>query len=165
MSVSTLSSRSAGLLAATALIGGLTACATEVPLEIASPTMAPEQSVDEACAISGEDIDRITRETEEQLRAGIDQAGADLAAGRIPSFEFLAGPIDEAVAEVEAQISNAEVVEAIGRLRAALQGFGEIERPESLLSTPGYVAALGAQLNEVVNAGSELQSLCIVDSQ
>lgn len=148
-------------MAVAALLGGLTACTAEPALQRVAPTMAPDQSVSEACAISGDEVDRITRETEEQIRQGVEQAGADLAAGRVPSFDFLATPVDEALAEVSAQISNLEVLDAIENVRTELRGFSEIERPESLLSTPGYVAALGAQLNELAQAGRTLQSLCV----
>ena len=161
MSAMIFPARTGGLVTVAALLGGLTACAAAPALELAAPTMAPDQSVSEACAISGDEIARITRDTEAQLREGIEQAGADLAAGRIPTFEFLAPPVDEALADVSEQISNLEVLDAIAQLRNELSGFSEIERPESLLSTPGYVAQLGTQLNELVQAGKTLQTLCV----
>ena len=157
----TFAARTGGLVAVVALLSGLTACAAEPSLKLVAPTMAPDQSVSEACAISGEEVDRITHETEEQIRQGVEQAGADLAAGRIPSFEFLAPPADEALAEVSEQISNLEVLDAIENVRVELQDFGEIERPESLLTTPGYIAALGSQLNDLAQAGKTLQGLCV----
>ncbi len=158
-------SRTAGLLAVAVALSTLTACASEPEPRFIAPTMAPDQSVAEACAVSGAEIDRITRQTEEQLRAGIEQAGADLAAGRVPSFEFLATPIDDAVAQVERQITNSEVLDAINEVREALQGFGDIERPDTLLGTPGYVGALTSQLNKLAQAGSRLQSICVVEGQ
>lgn len=160
MPTASLAARVGGLLTAAALATGITACAAEPPLGITAPTMAPDQSIAEACAISGEEVDRITREAESQIRQGIEQAGSDLASGKTPSFEFLSESIDQTVAEVEQQITNSEVLAALGEVRTALQGFGEIAPPDSLLGAPGYIASLGGQLSELSTAGRELQQLC-----
>lgn len=160
MHTASLATRVGGLLTAIVLTGAVTACAAELPLGITAPTMAPDQSVSEACAISGEEVDRITREAESQIRQGIEQASSDLASGKTPSFEFLSESIDQTVAEVEQQITNSEVLASLGEMRTVLQGFGEIAPPDSLLDAPGYIASLGGQLSKLSTVGRDLQRLC-----
>lgn len=160
MPTATPVARAGSVLAAAALIGGLVSCAPE-PLKIVAPTMAPDQSISEACAISGAEVDRITVETEQALRERLEQAGNDIAAGRLPTVEPFTSSIDDAIAEVEQQVSNTEVLAALEQLRGALQGFGELEQPESLLGAAGYLSSLTAQITEFANAGARLQQLCV----
>src|SRR5690606_29240709 len=109
----TFTLRAGGLIAAAILASSLMACAAEPEIKFVSPTMAPEQSLIEAGAISGEEVDRLTHEAEQQIRGSWEQAGAELASGQIPSVDALTGTLNDTLAEVEGQISNAEVLESI----------------------------------------------------
>ncbi len=152
--------RVGGILMVSVLACSVTACAAEPELHFTSPTMAPEQTILEACAISGDEINRLTAEAEQQIRAGIEQAGADLASGQLPKIDVFSDTFDSTLAEIEAQISNAEVVAAIDNVRAAAQGFGEIQAPDSMLGAPGYITSLVKQSGELAQAGKDLQALC-----
>lgn len=152
--------RAGGVLAVAALASSLTACAAEPALKFVAPTMAPEQSLVDACSVSGVELERLTAETEQQIRQGIEEAGAQLTNGELPSIDILSGPLNDALAEIEAQVSNSEILAAVGEVRVAMQGFQYIEKPESAIGVPGYLAALGSQASELARASSELQSLC-----
>ena len=152
--------RAGGLLAVAALAGMLTACAAEPALTFTAPTMAPEQNLVDACSVSGAQVDRLTAETEQQIRRGIEDAAAKLASGELPSVEVLTGPLEGALSEIEAQVTNSEVLAAVGAVRDALQGFQDITAPDSALGVPGYLADLGSQVNALTEAGKRLQSLC-----
>ncbi|NLA66233.1 MAG: hypothetical protein GX862_10035 [Leucobacter sp.] len=154
--------RTGGLLAASAALAfGLSSCAsTAVSLDYVPPTMAPEQSIDEACKIAGDEVDRITLEVEAQIKSGIDEARVQLAAGRLPSLDFFSGTVDDALAEVHEQVENAEVAQAVSDIRASLQAFGEIDTPDSPLAVAGYLSDLTTELNNLVSAGKDLQELC-----
>lgn len=165
MPTPSLAIRVGGVIASSSLLACLAACAAQPTLNITMPTMAPDQSLAEACAISGEEVDRITREVETQIQSAIDQAGSEISAGNLPSFELFAEPIDTAIAEIEVQITNPDVLDAIGELRTSVQGFADIERPESALGYPGYLSELGSQMNKLASAGEQLQSLCITPAQ
>ena len=156
----TFALRAGGLIAAATLASSLMACAAEPEIKFVSPTMAPEQSLIEACAISGEEVDRLTLEAEQKIRGSLEQAGAELASGQIPSIDALTGTLNDTLAEVEGQISNAEVLDSIAQVREAMRGFQDIAKPESALGVPGYVASLGSQLNELAKASKQLQALC-----
>jgi hypothetical protein len=157
---SLFAARAGGILAITALACSVTACAAEPELSFAPPTMAPDQSVVEACAISGDQINQLTAEAEQQIRDGIEQAGADLTSGKVPRIELFSDTFDSTLAGLEAQISNYEVVTAINDVRTAAQGFSDIHAPDSLLGAPGYVTALVKQSGQLADAGKALQALC-----
>lgn len=157
---SLFAARAGGILAITALACSVTACAAEPEISFAPPTMAPEQSVIEACAISGDQINQLTVEAEQQIRQGIEQAGTDLSSGKLPKIELFSETFDSTLAELEAQISNYEVVAAIDDVRTAASGFSDIQAPDSLLGAPGYVTALVKQSTELADAGKALQKLC-----
>lgn len=151
--------------AAVALAAALTACASEALPEFSPPTMAPDQNIAEACLISGDEVDRLTLQVEQEVRASLETAWQDVSAGKLPDFTFvseLSTSIGTALAEVEQHVNNEEVRTSLAEVRAAVQGFADIEAPRSLLGTPGYLAALTAQLSELQTAGSTLQQLCIV---
>lgn len=122
--------------------------------------MAPEQSVDEACNIAGSVVDGITLEVEEQIQQGLDQAAADLAAGRMPQLNMLSGSLDDAVAKVQQEVHNTEVGPVLLEVRRSLQSFSDIQTPENLLGVPGYLAAFTTELNNLIAAGGELRDLC-----
>lgn len=157
---SLFAARAGGILAITVLACSVTACAAEPELNFAPPTMAPEQSVVEACAISGDQINQLTTEAEQQIRDGIDQAGADLASGKLPRIELFSETFDSTLAELEAQISNYEVLSAIEEVRLAAQGFSDIQAPDSLFGAPSYVTSLVKQSGKLAEAGKNLQALC-----
>lgn len=158
--------RTAGLLGTTvALAGALTACGTEtMALDYVPPTMAPKQTVDEACLLVGEEVDRITLETEQQIKRGIDQAAADLAEGKMPSLDFVSTSVDGVLAEVQEQVANSEVAAAVTEVRGSLQAFSEIAKPDTLLGVPGYISAFTADLTDLIEAGNRLQGLCGLDA-
>lgn len=160
MPSSTFAARTGALLTVAALAGMLTACAAEPALTFTAPTMAPEQSLVDACSVSGTEVERLTQQTEQQVRQGVEEAGAKIANGELPSIEVLTGPLEEALAQIESQVSNSEVLAAVGEVRAAMQGFQDIKTPDSALGVPGYLAELGTQVNELAQAGKRLQTLC-----
>src|SRR5699024_7735179 len=98
--------RAGALVAAAAIVSSLMACSAEPELKFVSPTMAPVQTIVEACAITGEEVDRLTLETEQRFRDALDQARADIAAGQMPSTDALSGTLGETLTEIEKQISN-----------------------------------------------------------
>ena len=61
---------------------------------------------------------------------------------------------------IESQVTNSEVLAAVGSVRDAMQGFQDITAPESALGVPGYLAELGAQVNALTEASKQLQTLC-----
>ena len=160
MPSSNFAMRTGGLLATALLAGMLTACAAEPPLTFTAPTMAPEQSLIEACSVSGAQVEQLTAETEQQVRQGIEDAAAKLAGGEMPSIEVLTGPLEQALSEIESQVTNSEVLAAVGSVRDAMQGFQDITAPESAFGMPGYLAELGAQVNALTEASKQLQTLC-----
>lgn len=124
--------------------------------------MAPEQTLSEACALTGDEVDQLTIDIERQIKQGIEQAATDLASGTMPSFDFLSMSVDGTLVEIEDKITNTEVHGAVEDVRGALQGFPEIPQPDSLLGVPGFLGSLGSQLNELLDASNALRSLCIV---
>lgn len=152
--------RAGGLLAVAALAGMLTACAAEPALTFTAPTMAPEQSLIDACSVSGAQVDQLTAETEQQIRQGIEDAASKLASGEMPSVEVFTGPLEGALSEIEAQVTNSEVLAAVGAVREAMRGFQDITPPDSALGVPGYLADLGSQVNALTEASKQLQTLC-----
>ena len=160
MPSSTFAVRTSGLLAVAVLAGMLTACAAEPALTFTAPTMAPEQSLIDACSVSGAQVEQLTDETRQQIQLGIEDAAAKLANGETPSFDVLTGPLEGALSEIEAQVTNSEVLAAVGAVRDAMQGFKDITPPDSALGVPGYLADLGSQLNTLTEASKQLQTLC-----
>lgn len=153
-----------GVGAAAAMVFALSGCATETAaLDYTPPTMAPVQSIDEACEVAGEEVNRLTREAETQLKQGIDRALADLAARQMPSFDILSGSIDDAIAEVQEEVDNPEVSSALQDVRSSLQAFGEQSAPDSLLAVPGYITSLTSQTQDLVTAATNLNALCGID--
>lgn len=152
------------LIAIAAIAGGLTACSVQPVIEYAAPTMAPEsQSIAEACKLSSETVDRLIKEAELRIQQGIEQAGADIANGKMPSLDFLAFSVDEALETIEKQVAQPDVLATLGDVRSDLQGFEQIERPQSLLDAPGYLASLGTQLGKLAAHGKDLRRLCDID--
>lgn len=145
------------VIAVAAVLVSVTACGAAGPAAITNPpTMAPDQSVAEACSLSRAEVDSVTQEVKDRL----DQAGKDLAAGKTPDlsgiFESIGGTLDQA----SAKVTNPEVRAALEGLQAELNGFGEVEPPESLLDAPAYISELTKQFGEIQAAGAELQQLC-----
>lgn len=147
-----------GALAATALAASLTGCATDTVTVLTSPppTMAPEQSVSDACGVSRDEVDAIVNEARQQIEA----AAGTLASGELPDLSGLSVSASESFERIVADVSNPEVVTALDDVRAAIDGFGEVAAPESLLAVPGYLTGLGTQLSELQTAGAQLQQLC-----
>lgn len=160
MPSSTFAVRAGGILAVAALASSLAACAAEPELGFTSPTMAPEQSLIEACAISGDEVDRLTADAQQQISSEMELAASELASGNLPSLDALSGTLDDTLAEIEGQLSNSEVLAAVGNVRTAMQGFADIQQPESALGLPAYLASLGSQLSDLAQAGKQLQALC-----
>ncbi|MBO1902953.1 hypothetical protein J4H92_13475 [Leucobacter weissii] len=154
--------RAGGAVAAIILMLVLSACAPEADPAVTTnpPTMAPEQSVEEACAISRAEIERVAGEAEEDIRTGVEQAGEDLLAGKTPSFDFLAPSVGDALGSIEEQVTNDQVRQLIEELQDALSGFAEIETPATLLETPEYLGALNEQLKVLSSTDRELRLLC-----
>ncbi len=145
------------LVALVAVVTSLTACGAAGPAAITNPpTMAPDQSVAEACSLSRAEVDSVTQEVKDRL----DQAGKDIAAGKTPDlsgiFESIGGTLDQA----SAKVTNPDVLAALDGLHAELNGIGEIQVPESLLDAPGYLSEITSQFGKVQSAGEELQQLC-----
>lgn len=160
MPSTTFAARAGALITVAALTSSLVACGAEPDLKFVAPTMAPQQSIAEACFISGEEVDRLTLETQQKIQQSLEQAGAAIANGQLPSVDALSGTLVDTLTEVESQISNSEVLAAVTRVREAAQGFQQIDQPDSPLGVPGYLASLGTQLKEIAEAGKSLQSLC-----
>lgn len=156
--------RGAALAAAVTLTVGLAACASEesdaTAAPFKAPTMAPEQSLSEACNISSHAVDQLVADTEAEIQAGLAAAGQELLSGSMPSFDFLTLTFSGALSSVESQVTNSEVAAAIGRIGDGLNGFGSIERPESILGVPGYLTAIGDQVATLSAAGQDLRTLC-----
>jgi len=148
----------ASVVLGSAIAIGLTACASaELPLDPSTrPTMAPEQSSAEACAVSQAKVDALVAEVRKQLAT----AGKTVAAGKTPDLSALVGSLDGSMATIIDEVSNTEVLSALTRMRAEFDGLGEISPPDSILGMPGYLAELGTQFGKVTEAGSELQELC-----
>lgn len=146
------------------LLGSLSACAAELPstafAPAPAPTMAPEQSVGEACALSGAEVDRIVAQAEHDIATGLEDAAAALVQGQTPSFAFLALSVDESLDSVRRGITNGEVAAALGRLSDGFSGFGAIAQPESVLGVPGFLGDVKAQLLTLTEASDALQKLC-----
>ena len=100
MPFSTSVYRTAACVVVVGALGGLASCAAEPTLRIISPTMAPDQTIAEACELSGEEIDQVTVKTEQQIKEGLSQAAAaklmgvtqprisDLVRGKIDLFSI-----------------------------------------------------------------------------
>ena len=151
-------------IAAVPLLASVSACAAE-PTEQASvpykaPTMAPEQSVTEACGLSRDEVDRLVVQTEETVKAGLEGAGQELLRGEMPSFGFLTESLSGTFELTQASITNPEVSAALGRITDGFTGFGAIEQPSSILGVPAYLAKLNGQLTALTEAGRDLRTLC-----
>lgn len=163
MSFSTSVYRTAACIVVVGALGGLASCAAEPALRIISPTMAPDQTIAEACELSGEEVDQVTVETEQQIKEGLSQAAADLASGQAPSFDFLSESVAGTVADLQQGVTNPELQASLDEVRAALEGFSEIPQPDSALAVPGYLSSLNEQLDALVQAGDALKQLCVVE--
>lgn len=149
-------------LATAALLGTLVACAAPAAPKYIPPTMAPQQSVEEACGIAGAEVDRVTTETEDQVRASLEAAATDLSAGKMPSLKSfsVSVSVDDTLAEIEAQVVNPEVLTSVVGVRESLAEFGAIEGPDTLLGVPEYLSSMAAQVNQLVGASNDLRALC-----
>lgn len=151
-------------VAAVSLVVSVSACAAEPSEPTAAPykapTMAPEQSVSEACGLSRDDVDRLVVQTEETVKAGLEEAGQELLRGEMPSFVFLTQSLDGALQLSQESVTNPEVSAALGRITDSFTGFGAIEQPGSILGVPAYLAALNGQLAALTAAGQDLRTLC-----
>jgi len=147
-----------GALAGAALLASLTGCAPEPVAEPASPppTMAPEQSVAEACGVSSDEIDAIVSDVRQQ----IEDASSVALSGEVPDLGGIGASVGDSLSRVSEGVINPEVSAALDEVRAELDGFGEIQMPESLLEAPAYIADLTAQLSDLQAAGKKLQQLC-----
>lgn len=150
-----------GLAAAAALTASLTACGVPAaPVEMVNPpTMAPDQSISEACAVSSAEVDAVTQEVKDR----IDEAGKAVASGEMPDLDGIFGTISGALEGVTEGVSNPEVAAALGEVQAGVAGLGDIKAPDSLLGAPGYVADLTGQLAKIQSAGESLRALCLTE--
>lgn len=148
-------------LTVVAAVSALTACSfTPAPAVVSNPpTMAPEQSVSEACAISRAEVDATTQEVKDR----IDQAGKDIAAGKAPDLGGIADTVGGALDRVAEGVTNPEVLEALDRVRSEISELGEIEAPDSLMDAPNYLGELTSHLSDLQAAGTALQELCTED--
>ena len=147
-----------GALAAVALAVSLAACAPEpAPGPVsAPPTMAPDQSVAEACGLSSDEVDALVADAKAQL----DAAGKALTAGEIPDVGAFGETLQQTLDGVSDGVTNPEVLAALDEVRTEVEGFARIEAPGSLLEVPGYLGSLGTQLGQLQAAGQQLQELC-----
>lgn len=156
--------RIAFAITAMSLVASVSACAAEPTEQSAAPykapTMAPEQSVSEACGLTRDDVDRLVVTTEEAVRAGLEEAGQELLRGEMPSFGFLTQSLSGSFDLSQSGITNPEVTAALGRVTDGLTGFQDIEHPGSILGVPAYLAALNGQLSALSDAGQDLRALC-----
>lgn len=143
-------------------VAGLAGCAAPVAeaAPVKAPTMAPEQSIGEACNLAQTVVDQLVLDTESRVREGLEEAGNQMLQGRMPSFDFLAPTLDGTLDSLQTSVTNAEVSAALGRIGDGLTGFGGIEQPGSILSVPAYLTSLHAQLGALSDAGAELRTLC-----
>lgn len=150
--------RASGALIAATLASGLVACAAEtVRLAPESmPTMAPEQSADDACSATKAGIEALVDDARAQLKA----AGSTVAAGEMPDLSGLAEQLHSSIDTIADGVSNAEVLAALDGIRTEVDGFAEIDPPESIVGMPGYLAELGGQAGELKLAAEALRSLC-----
>lgn len=150
--------------AAVTLTATLASCASETSADAGAgykpPTMAPEQTVAEACGVSREEVDQLVAEVEASVGAGVEQAGQDLLNGEMPSLDFMNVPVESTLDRVQRHITNSEVSGALERVSASISGFGEITQPGSLLEVPAYIGNLHGQLSALNEAGTELKELC-----
>lgn len=146
------------LAAATALLSGLTACAPEtVGLDPENrPTLAPEQSPGEACAVSKTAVDDLVSQVQRQ----IDAAGASVASGKLPDFSSSVEKLRHSIAAITDGVSNPEVLAALDEVRTQIDGFSDIAAPGSVIEVPQYLTRLGTQLKAVQDAAKRMQLLC-----
>ncbi|MBU3994687.1 MAG: hypothetical protein KKF42_02750 [Actinobacteria bacterium] len=151
-------------IAAVSLVASVSACAAEPAEQDAAPykapTMAPEQSVSEACGLSRDEVDRLVLTTEKTVKVGLEEAGQDLLRGEMPSFGFLTQSLSGSFELTQENITNSEVSAALGRITDGFTGFEHIEQPGSILGVPAYLAALNGQLTALTEAGQDLRTLC-----
>jgi len=157
--ISRRSARGVGtLIVAMGLSAGLASCAAaSAPAPVTNPpTMAPEQSVSEACAVSRAEVDAITKDVKDR----IDQASKAVAAGETPDFTGVFEAVSGALDRVSESVTNPEVLAALQRVQAEVLKLGEAKAPGSLLETPKYLSQVTGQLAKVQSAGESLQRLC-----
>lgn len=143
---------------AAVLTAGLGACAQE-PAQLPPanrPTMAPEQTAGEACAVSKTEVDALVSDLQQRIRS----AGESVASGEMPDFDGIVAQLQDSLGRISAEVSNPEVLDALESVRSELGGFDGIAPPDSIVGMPGYLGSLGAQLSELQDAGRRLQSLC-----
>lgn len=150
--------RAAGVIAVAAIAASLMACAAEpAPGPVsAPPTMAPDQSVGEACGLSSDEVDALVAEAKAQL----DAAGKSLAAGEIPDVSAFAETLQSTLEGVSDGVTNPSVLTALEEVRAEVEGFSGIGAPGSLLEVPGYLGSLGTQFGKLQAAAQQLRELC-----
>lgn len=136
----------------------LTGCAAEGAPQASTPppTLAPEQSISEACGVSLGELESIMTE----MGSDIEQAISAAAGGQLPNLNELFDPIRGSLARVSGEITNAELRAAIDAIRAEIDGFSQIEAPDSLIDTARYIGDLSAQAASLHAAGTELRQLC-----
>lgn len=160
----TLRTRSIPVAALFAATLGLSACATEQPVaavdQLQQPTMAPEQSISEACIISNTAVDDLVVRAESQITDGLANAKADALQNTWPSFDFLHLDAGEALTTVRETVINPKVSAAIDRVFVQLDGFSAIEQPETPLGVPAYLTSLATQVSQLSKAGTDLAQLC-----
>jgi len=140
------------------VVSGFTACASgedSAPVTN-SPTMAPEQSVSEACQASRAEVDRIT----DDVAGRIDQAAKLVAEGKAPDFTGVFDSVGGAMDRLTESVTNPEVLESLERIQTEVGQLGELKTPSTLLDTPSYLTELTKQLGKIQTAGRALQQQC-----
>lgn len=145
-------------LAAAAILASLVSCASEQALEPVSPppTMAPEQSVAEACEASRAEVDAIVHDAKQR----VEDAGTAVVSGELPDLSGIVPSLTTALDRVSGSVTHPDVSAAINSLQAEIDGFGSISAPDDLAGLPAYLSALGAQAADLQAAGARFQELC-----
>lgn len=153
--------RLGGALTVVSVAGCLLSCSSAPEkLDFVSPTMAPPQSISEACSISSAKVDELTLDAKQRIGDAMSTAASDVMSGKMPTIDVLSGSIGDTLKEVEGEINNAEVLDAVKGVHKALRGFHDIQQPDSAVGVPAYLRALGRQLGDLGQASGRLQSLC-----
>lgn len=156
-------SRSVAGIAVLSVALGVTGCAalpTDAVAPTQPPTMAPDQSTAEACAISTEQVDQLVLSMEQSITEGIAQARSQVLAGQVPDLNFLQIESDSALEAARDAVTNPEVSAAIDRVFAQFSGFADIAEPETPFGFPGYLSNLTEQISALTKAGNDLAELC-----
>lgn len=158
-----VSGRIAAAMAALTVVASLVACAPEpgaAEAEAKLPTMAPEQTVAEACTASGAQLTKLLTDAESSITAGLTKAGQEVLQGKVPSFDFLPQSLGDTLDQVQQQVTNTEVSNAIGDAVDAITQLRSTQLPTSLTEVAPTISSLKSGLSQLTEAGSTLQQLC-----